>query len=158
MTPLESVTALSGVGCFLGGVAAWAQLWSPWAKNKKAQNNEDRRLKRETHEALYGIPERRDDSGAVIKPAQPGLLAEFRVQQKDLRSLKAEFPVNGVPARVAIDVLNQNLHDMRTEIKSVGSKIDSVDDKVEKVITEREEDKRVWIEALAAKGIDIPQS
>lgn len=122
------LSALGGLGCLIAGlVALWSAVWGPRARKRqehraaeaaqRAAEAEDRAYRRETHQALYGIPERRDDSGALIAHAKPGLIASMEAVQGDVRTLKAEFPVNGVPARTAIDMTNQNVADLRRELK-----------------------------------------
>lgn len=90
-----------------------------------AQADEDRRYRRETHQALMGIPEKRDDSGALIEESKPGLVAGYKQLQVDMTALRAEFPVNGVPTRAAIDLANQNIASLRDEVKRVDNKADA---------------------------------
>ena len=116
------LSALGGVGCFLAGVVAlWSALWGPRARKRKERRTaeaEDRAYRRETHQALYGIPERTDDSGALIARAKPGLIASMETVLGAVATLKAEFPVNGIPARAAIDATNQNVANLRRDLKS----------------------------------------
>ena len=79
---------LGGVGCFLGGLAAWTALFSPWAKKRK--NNKKIREEREwqVHQALYGHAAVYDNSQSLIKDAQPGLLADMREVKGDVKCLK----------------------------------------------------------------------
>jgi protein-disulfide isomerase len=72
------IVVMGTVGTTLGALAAWAGLWSPRA-NAARQAREDRNTRaREVHEALFGTPERRDDSGATIATARPGVLADMQ--------------------------------------------------------------------------------
>lgn len=100
----------------LAVIAAWSALWGPWAK-RRAAAAADRKLREETHQALYGIPARRDDSGALIAEPKAGLIAGFELLTKDVAALRKEFPVNGIPARTAIDAVNQNVSDLRRDIR-----------------------------------------
>lgn len=70
---------LSAAGGLLCAAAAWAALWSPRAKAMKTDRDQRAREQREVHEALFGVPERRDDAGALIQGPQPGLLADMRI-------------------------------------------------------------------------------
>lgn len=119
---------LGALGAFLGGLLAlWSAVWGPWAKRRQARADalaEDRKYRRETHQALYGMPARRDDSGALIAKPKPGLIAGLQALSDDVSTLRAEFPVNGIPARAAIDTVNQNLSDLRSDVLAQGRKID----------------------------------
>lgn len=114
-----TLSALGGLGCLIAGlVALWSAAWGPRARKRQAREAaeaEDRAYRRETHQALYGIPERRDDSGALISRARPGLVASMAEIRVDVALLKAEFPVNGIPARAAIDATNAHVADLRRD-------------------------------------------
>lgn len=108
MTTLELGSFLGSVGCFLGGAAAWWSYVRPRhharkaaraeaARAAQAQADEDRRYRRETHEALYGRPQWLDDSGALIRDPTPGLIAQ-------MRALQAQPLLNGSARQLLDDV------------------------------------------------------
>lgn len=83
---MDVIAGLSASGAILGALAAWAGLFSPKARAAR-QNRADRcQREREVHTALFGVPARIDDSGALIAHAEPGLLADMRVVMAKLNA------------------------------------------------------------------------
>lgn len=82
-----------GTGIALYGVTTALNFWvGPWARKRRQKLEEDQRMKA----AILGVPAVTDRSGAIERPAQPGLVAM-------VADLQAEWPKNGTRAHVKLE-------------------------------------------------------
>lgn len=104
---MDVIVTLSATGGLLGGTAAWVGIFSPKARELRRARAIRSQREHEVHQALFGLPARHDDSGALIAPAQPGLVA-------DVRAL-ASLPIlngKGTAALGQIDKLTEHMADL----------------------------------------------